>query len=309
MVVKTPSVAIIILNWNGLSDTIECLESLERVTYPCFHILVVDNGSKGNDASVLEEKFGGQIDIIRSQINMGFAGGCNIGIRRVLRTDATHILFLNNDTMVDHRFLAELVEVAESDQKIGIVGPKIYYYDDIQRIAAAGGKINFWTGNAPTIGRGIIDDGEFEDIKQVDYVNGCALLIKKEVIERIGVFDEDYFAYYEETDLCTRARRSGFKVVVAPKSILWHKVNRSDKSGKMYLYFMTRNRFLFMKKNATGIHFPFFVLYFLSTDFVLKMESAKLFRKPKLLEAYLKGVFDGLRVALGARPEKPTNLL
>ena len=306
MVGEKAAVAIIILNWNGLEDTVECLESLRRTTYPSYKIAVVDNGSKGNDASILEKKYGKVVEVIRSKTNRGFAGGCNIGIKWAFKTDATHILLLNNDTTVDRRFLAELVEAAKSDPKIGIVGPKIYYYDDRHRIATAGGTINFWTGNAPLIGRETIDNGEFEDVKQVDYVSGCALLIKREAIEKIGIFDEEYFAFYEETDLCTRARRSGYEVVVAPKSVLWHKVSRSDKSGEISWYFMTRNRFLFMKKNATGIHFLFFVLYFLSTDFVLTMESAKLFKRPRLLRTYLKGAFDGLRIALGARPKKPT---
>ena len=308
MIKKGAAVAIIILNWNGLGDTVECLESLRRIAYPSYKIVVVDNGSKGNDASILEKKYGKVIDIIRSKTNLGFAGGCNIGIRRALKTDATYILFLNNDTTVESQFLTALVEVANNDKQIGIVGPKIYYYDDPHRIATVGGTVNFWTGNAPLIGRGTVDHGEFEDVREVDYVSGCALLIKKEVVKRIGIFEEDYFAYFEETDLCTRARRSGYKVVVAPKSIVWHKVSRSEKSGVISLYFMTRNRFLFMKKNATGIHFPFFVLFFLFTDFVLKMESAKLFKKPRLFSAYLKGAYDGMRIGLGAELKAPRKL-
>lgn len=306
MVKENAAVAIVILNWNGLEDTVECLESLRRITYPSYKIVVVDNASRGNEASILEKKYGKVVEVIRSKTNMGFAGGCNIGIRWVLKTDATHILILGNDTTVDRRFLAELVEAAKSDPKIGIVGPKIHDYYDRQRIQAAGGTVNFWTGNAPLIRRDTIDNGEFEGVKQVDYVSGCALLIKREAIEKIGIFDEEYFAYYEETDLCTRARRSGYEVVVAPKSVLWHKVKRSEKAGEISWYFMVRNRFLFMKKNATGIRFPFFVLYFLSTDFVLTMESAKLFKRPRLFRAYLKGAFDGLCIALGARPKKPT---
>jgi GT2 family glycosyltransferase len=308
MKTNVPKVVIVILNWNGLADTVECLHSLLKIAYSNYEIVVIDNGSRGNDASILEEKFGKLVDVIRSKTNVGFAGGCNIGIRWAMKTDATYMLFLNNDTTVERRFLEELLEVAESDEKIGIVGSKIYYYDDRRRIATVGATINFWTGNAPLIGRETIDHGEFTKVREVDYVSGCALLIKREVIQRIGTYDERYFAYYEETDLCTRARRLGYKIVVAPKSMLWHKVSRSDKSGEISWYFMTRNRFLFMKKNATGIHFPFFVLYFLSTDFILKMESAKLFKKPRLFNAYLKGAFDGLRIALGARPEKPTNL-
>lgn len=295
-----PEVTVVILNWNGLEDTLECLESLRKITYPNYKVVVIDNGSKGNDAQILEEKFGNFIHLIRNEINIGFAGGNNIGIQWALNRDTNHVLLLNNDTVVDPRFLKELVRAAESDQRIGIVGPKIYYYYWPNRIYSAGGKINFWTGKAPTTGARQIDDGTFDSTKEVDYTSGCALLIKEETIRKIGFLNDMYFAYYEETEWCVKARRQGYKVVYVPKAKIWHKTPRgARKLSELRLYYMTRNRFLFMKRNAGGLQFSFFILYFLLTDFILKMESSKLFKKPKLFMAYIKGVYDGMCIAGG----------
>lgn len=301
-------VAIVILNWNGLADTVECLDSLVKIAYPNYETVVIDNGSRGNDVQTLKEKYRESIHLISNRKNEGFAGGCNIGIKWALENNAAYVLLLNNDTTGSKNFLRELVEVARNNERIGIVGPKVYHYDEPNSIATAGGKINFWTGNTPLIGRSSIDHGQFDCIKEVDFVSGCALLIKVETIRKIGMLDERYFAYYEETDLCARARRGGWQIVFVPNARIWHKGGRFTKSGEIPMYYMTRNRFLFMKKNARGFQFPFFILYFLFTDLILKMESAKLFRKPKLFNAYIKGAYDGMRIALGAKTEAPRKL-
>jgi GT2 family glycosyltransferase len=303
-----PKVAIVILNWNGLADTVECLDSLKKVAYPNYEVVVIDNGSRGNDVQTLKEKYRESIIVISNKKNEGFAGGCNIGIKWALENNAAYVFLLNNDTTVSKDFLRELVEVTRNNERIGIVGPKVYYYDRPNSIATAGGKINFWTGNTPLIGRSSIDHGQFDCIKEVDFVSGCALLIKVEAIRKIGMLDERYFAYYEETDLCARAKRGGWQILFVPNARIWHKGERSVKSKEIPTYYMTRNRFLFMKRNARGFQFPFFIFYFLFTDFILKMEAAKLFRKPKLFNAYIKGAYDGMRIALGTETEAPRKL-
>ena len=133
-----PKVSIIILNWNGWKDTIECLESLQRLTYPNYHVIVVDNGSRGNDAEVLQEKFGDYISLIRNDKNYGYTGGNNIGIRHALNNSSPdYFLILNNDVAVAPDFLTEMVKVADNDAAIGIVGPKVYYYDFPNRIQSS----------------------------------------------------------------------------------------------------------------------------------------------------------------------------
>ena len=287
-----PKVAIVILNWNGLADTLECLDSLQKIVYPNHAILVIDNGSKSNDAEVIKRKFGVYISVIKEEKNLGFTGGCNEGIRWALNSDANYVLLLNNDTVVDSNFLMELVNVAQNDGQIGIVGAKIYYYEQPNKIACAGGRINFWTGVTPLIGKNEIDDGRFDCLEEVDFVSGAALLIKEETIRRIGLLNELYFAFYEETEWCTKARKACFKVVYVPKARVWHKTKKGGTS-ELEMYYMTRNRFIFVKRNSSGLQFIVFSLYFLATDLILQMKG-KLFMRPKLFIAYLKGICNGL---------------
>jgi len=285
-----PKVAIVILNWNGLSDTLKCLESLKTIVYPDYSVVVIDNGSKGNDAEIIKEKLRDFVCVIEEEKNLGFAGGSNVGIRWALGSDAKYVLLLNNDTIVDPNFLIELINVAQNDVQIGIVGPKVYNYEQPNRIGAAGGKVNFWTGTTPCIGQDAIDDGRFDKIKEVDFVSGCALLIKEETIRRIGLLKELYFAYYEETEWCTKANKAGFKVVYVPKARIWHK---SQKTSELSMYYSTRNRFLFVKRNSSGFQLIVFTIFFLTTGLIFQNKRQLLLR-PKLFIAYLKGIRDGL---------------
>ena len=290
-----PKVVIVILNWDGLLDTLECLRSVQKITYPNFTVLVVDNGSKGNDAEVIRSKFEDFVCIIKIEKNLGFTGGANVGIRWALRSGAKYVFLLNNDTIVDPNVLTELVNVSQNDTQIGIVGPKIYYYEKSNRIYCVGGRVNFWTGTAPIIGAREIDDGQFDTIKEVDYVG--MLLIKEKTIKTIGLFSDIYFTYFSDTEWCVKARKAGFKVVYVPKARIWHKSHDEKKSSAnaLVVYYMTRNRFLFVKRNSNALQFIVFNLYFLTTDLLPKMISA-LFMRPNLILAYLKGIYAGLHL-------------
>jgi GT2 family glycosyltransferase len=226
-ITRYPKVSIIILNWNGLTDTIECLESLKKITYPNSEVVIVDNASRGNDVQVLQEKFGDYVHLIQNDRNYGFPEGCNIGMRYALTKGADYLLLLNNDTVVDPEFLTEMVKVAEADPSIGITGSKIYYYYEPNRIQAAGGKINWWLGYIDTYGRED-DTGQYDTIAERDYLYGTSFLIKKDVIEKISFMDPFFFFGVEEYDYCTRASRAGFKVVYVPGSKVWHKAGASS---------------------------------------------------------------------------------
>jgi len=301
-----PKVSIIVLNWNGLGDTIECLESLKKITYPNYEVIVVDNGSRGNDAEVLGEKFGDYIHLIRNDKNYGYTGGNNIAIRCVVNHSAPdYFLILNNDTIVAQDFLDQLVEVAESDASIGIVGPKVYYYNFPNRIQSAGGKVNMRIGQAPHIGVKEIDAGQYDTQQEVDYLFGCCLLIKKEAIQKVGLFDESYFCYWDETDYCFRAREAGYKVVYTPEAKIWHKApmklevwdktpSRGKASGLPH-YYMARNNFKFMRKHATKGQYRSFLLYFLGYHFWFITAVRLLYhRDMKGLIGFYRGVKDGL---------------
>ena len=297
-------VSIVILNWNGWQDTIECLESIYQNEYVNYEIIIVDNDSKDDSIEKIKSYCDGKIKIespffsynpynkpiklidiqlntnlvmennfehsskrlflIKNDKNMGFAEGDNIGIRYALKKlDPDYIMLLNNDTVVDKDFLLEMLEVSESNNEIGIVGPKIYFYDDPNRIWFAKGKISWKFSRGLNIGYNEIDNKRHDDIAEVEYVSGCAFLIKVEVINSIGLLDKRFFLYFEEIDWTLRAAELGFKSVFVPKGKIWHKISKSGGGikGKIGLYYITRNRWLLMRRWAKKPDFIFFIFY------------------------------------------------
>jgi GT2 family glycosyltransferase len=291
-----PKVCIIILNWIGLEDTIECLESLKSIIYPNYEVIVVDNGSTGNDAQVLHQKFGKYIHLIENDKNYGFAGGNNIGIRYVSNNcQPDYFLLLNNDVAAAPDFLNHLVEVAVSDAYIGIVGPKVYYYDFPRLIQSAGARVRMVSGLAFSIGDKQIDNGQHEKRQEVDYIAVC-LLIKNEVVQKVGVFDESYFCYWEDTDYCIRAKKAGYKVMYVPEAKIWHKVGQSANKANIGFrdYYGTRNQIRFMKKHASRCHCLIFLAYLFSCSFWLITGTLIYRGKTKQLIAFYRGIRDGL---------------
>jgi len=222
-----PKVSIIILNWNGVDDTIECLESLKNITYPNYEVIVVDNASSGDDVRILKGQYEDYIHMIANDQNYGFPEGCNVGMRYALSKSTNYLLLLNNDTTVDGEFLTELVKVAEGDPSIGIVGSKVYYYHYPNMIQSAGGRTRWWLGEISVFGDEE-DVGQYDEIAERDYVYGTSFLIKKVVIDKISFMDPYFFMGIEEYDYCTRAIRAGFKVIYVPESKVWHKAGASQ---------------------------------------------------------------------------------
>src|SRR3990170_339667 len=206
-----PRVAVVVLNWNGLADTSECLESLRAIAYPNYETIVMDNGSSGDDAEVLQQRFGDSIRLIVSPRNLGFAGGCNSAMRDALAGEADYVLLLNNDVTVDPQFLDELVRAAEGLPDAAALCPKIYFHDRPTVICSTGGRLNPLAGAARQVGRGEEDRGQYEQVAERDYADGACMLIKREALERVGLLDEEYFAYWEETDWCARAAEAGYR--------------------------------------------------------------------------------------------------
>lgn len=261
-------VFIIVLNWNGKKDTIECLNSLKKIDYAgSYKIVVVDNDS--TDGSIPEiKKLFPEIDVIKNKTNMGFAGGNNIGIDHAISRGAEYILLLNNDTIADRSFLTELIKIAESDKSIGLLGPKIYFHSEPKRIWSAGGKINWMKNSGSHIGIDEIDHSQYNKVKEVGYLTGCCLLIKRAVIEKIGKLSEEYFLYYEDTDFSMRTKNSGYRCIYVPKSIIYHKISRSTKPGSSsYIYYHTRNGLALAKRNGSFLNqaliYPYCFLLFI----------------------------------------------
>jgi len=246
--VEVPKIFIIILNWNSADFTIECIKSLAKLTYPSYEIVIVDNGSTDGSDEVIKDIFP-KITFLRTAVNKGFSGANNIGINFALEHGAEYIWLLNNDTTVDPDALTYLVDFALSDTKIGMVGSKIFFYDEPELLWYAGGNFDVEQGGITScIGWGQRDTGQFDHIADVDYVSGCSLLIKKCVIEKIGLMPEEYYIYFEETDWNYQTQKAGFRTVVAQKSIVWHKVKRQKEYLTRFVYYMTRNRFLIVHK-------------------------------------------------------------
>ena len=298
-----PRVCIIILNWNGLEDTIECLASLKKVTYRNYEVIVVDNGSEGNDVEILRKNFKDYIHIIENDKNYGFAEGCNIGVRYALEnSDADYMLLLNNDTVVAPDFLAELVKVAESDPLIGIVGPKIYFYFEPNKIQSAGAQIHWRTGEVSLIGYREIDVGQSDEVREVEWVSGCAFLIRTKNIRDIGLMHAEYFTYFEDTDLCVRCRKAGYRVIYVPGARIWHKQQLDVREmNSLQWYYATRNRFLFMRRNSTTIQLISFLAHFFLKIGPLSISLLIRRKDPKLLLGYYRGLCAGIRLAATGR--------
>jgi len=254
-----PRVCIVILNWNGLKDTIECLESIRHITYPNYEVIVVDNASKGNDPEILKETFGDYIRLIENRKNYGFSEGNNIGMRYALNNNIPpdYFLLLNNDTTVASDFLTELIKVAESDSNIGIVGPKIYFYDFNGRkdiIWSAGGKVCWW--HVPFyhhLGSAHNDLPEYNFIKEVGFVSGAAMMLKRKVAEEISLLNSQYFFGYEEIECCLKARKAGYMIFYVPKAKIWHKAHIRYEPGYNPTIGNPTDYYYLIKNNYNGL--------------------------------------------------------
>lgn len=249
-----PLVYIIILTWNGKQDTLECLESLRKINYQNYKILIVDNASTDGTEKIVKSKFP-NIDYIYNPENLRYAGGNNIGIDYAIKQNADYILLLNNDTIVEPNFLEHLIITAESEPSIGIVGPKIFYYDRPDLIWYAGGRIEWWKGWIYHEGIRKNDMEYFNYKKETDFVTGCCLLIKKEVIKKIGKLDKTYFIYGEDVDFCIRAKKANFKVIFEPQAKIWHKISVS--TGGHLSWFKNWNKLKSQLKIFLRYAYPF----------------------------------------------------
>jgi GT2 family glycosyltransferase len=234
-----PKVDVIVLNWNGFGDTSACLSSLQELSYPNYRVIVVDNASTDDSPSRIRQQFP-QIELIETDRNLGFGGGCNVGITRALAEGADFVWLLNNDTTVDSEALQSLVATAMSRPRIGAVGSAIYFSDEPGRLQAwGGGRVNFWLGRSRHFLQPVSDE-------KVQFITGASLLLPRAALESVGLFDVGFFMYWEDADYCFRLRRAGWRVAVAGESKVWHKAGPSRGQGSLssYRYF-----------NASASHF------------------------------------------------------
>ena len=248
-----PSVIAVILNTNRREDTLECLASLEKNTYSTHKAIVLDNASSDGSVEAIRSAYP-EVEIIELTENLGYAGNNNVGIKTALGRSADWVFVLNEDTILAPDCLANLVEVGESDPQIGIVGPMVYHYDEPDIIQSAGGSLSrYW--DSWHVAQNEPDQGQIDKPHRVDFISGCGIMVRRAVIDQVGMLDERFFYYKEETEWCLRARRRGWHIIHVPKAKLWHKGVQRDYRPKPYVtYYKTRNRFLMLAKHRAPLY-------------------------------------------------------
>jgi GT2 family glycosyltransferase len=245
-------IAVVILNTNRRQDTLECLASLDKATYPNRKIIVLDNASTDGSVEAVRSQFPAS-EIIQLTSNLGYAGNNNVGIEAALKAGADWVLVLNEDTTLAPDCLEKMAQVGESDPRIGIVGPMVYHHNEPDIIQSGGGRMDrSW--KAWHIAQNEFDKGQFDRPQQVDWISGCAILVRRAVIEQVGPLDARFFYYWEETEWCLRARENGWRIMLAPRAHLWHKgVQRDYRPSPSVTYYSTRNRLLMMSKHRAPL--------------------------------------------------------
>jgi GT2 family glycosyltransferase len=244
------TVWIVVLNWNRPQDTVRCVSSLRQLDYPAYRILIVDNGSTDESVGVFREL--SDIDLLVNDHNLGFAAGNNRGIEYAMEHEADYILLLNNDTTVSSSMLSTLVEAAESDPRIGIAGPIIYYADRPAEVWFAGMHLRH---GLYVVRKGLHLAPPLAPIEEVDFISGCGMLVRRGVWERVGLFDSRFFMYYEDLDLCVRAKKSGYRIVCATQASMWHALSTSTggPDSPLKQYYQVKSSLLFCEKHTRGL--------------------------------------------------------
>lgn len=289
---SSPFVMVLVLNWNRCEDTLRCLESLHRLTYPRFRVLLVDNGSSDGTLAAVAARFP-EVECIANPHNLGFAAGCNVGLRYALAQGADFVFIANNDTVVAPDLLDEVVAAA-MPADVGMVAPLVYYEADPERIWSAGAGRNPLTLEMSGNLRGQIDKGNWPDVLEREYVVGCGLLLKRKLLERVGLFDPRFFMYYEDLDLCLRARAAGFRILLAPRAHMWHRVALSSggPDTPAERYWAARSSVQFFRKHVHGLRWCVVAPYRMGS--ALKT-TLRLLSKGRweAARAYLWGLWDG----------------
>lgn len=286
---KPPLVVVVVLNWNGKRNTIECLNSLIDLEYPNYEIVVVDNASTDGSQEILKSSFP-QITMIQNLKNLGFGEGLNVGIREGMQRGADYVLCMNNDVVVDRHMLEELVQIGELNTNIGGLCPLELSYHKPDRIICAGGEIGIVRGKL--YGYGESNVGQYRQVTTTKLLSGPAMMLKTSALRKVGLFDNNYFYGPEDQDIALRLTRKGYLLFFVPQARIWHK-RRGATNGKITPlndYFHVRNFLLFSKKNATNGQLIFAGLYFGFVDFPLTFFKRFFSGKWQNLRAMIKGL-------------------
>ncbi|MFA6047397.1 MAG: glycosyltransferase family 2 protein [Parcubacteria group bacterium] len=241
---KYPKIFILVLNYNGAACIGACLNSIFKINYPNFEVVVVDNASTDGSLELARRQFS-RCHFIKNESNIGFSAGNNVGIKFALERMADWILLLNQDTLVFENFLDKLLEAAHDDPQAGILSPVIM--SDSKKIWFSGGKIDWWkmrTTHLRYIKRTLPYETEF--------ISGCAMFIRSNVFRQTGLLDEDFFLYWEDADFSFRAKKDGFSLLVVPESRIIH-LEKSEEKKESKVYWLVISGLMFFQKNSSGL--------------------------------------------------------
>ena len=282
--------SIITVNYNGLCDTLELLISLRKtVTSVRYETIVIDNGSTQDESLVIRESHP-WAKVIRSEKNLGFAGGNNLGLKYA---QGAYILLLNNDTLITEDFLAQLIDRMDQNPNIGALSPKLRFFFGDQHIQYAGcTPLSRITLRNCSIGYDEADEGQYDQFTLTAFAHGAAMLVKREVIETAGLMPENFFLYYEEFDWCDRIKDAGYEIAYDPQMIVWHKESQSTGQNSPFKeYYLTRNRLLYAYRNRNGYERILSIAYQVGVNLVRVIQDVCRWRMP-YLKARVNGVID-----------------
>lgn len=303
-----PSVAGLILNYNGRDVTLLTLESMVRVDYPRFDPVVIDNGSTDDSFEAIRERYP-DIRQLRVRENRGISWGLNHGIQWALDRDYDYLLLMNNDIEVAPDMVTELVRLAESDSRIGCVAPKAYYYSDRDRLWSTGGQLHYRHSITDERGDGEIDRGQYERDEEVPYVNGCAMLVRAQAACATGFWDPNYYLGLEDADYCMRMKQQGYSCWYAHRAKLWHMISASIGVYKPTRTFHTgRSGSIFLRRHATTFEALRSLLWFSAAMPIAFLRELPRRNAQAVLQK-MRGFWAGWRCDLAPIPSRYDDLL
>ncbi|ATL48447.1 dTDP-Rha--alpha-D-GlcNAc-pyrophosphate polyprenol alpha-3-L-rhamnosyltransferase [Chitinophaga caeni] len=288
-----PLVSLVTLNFNQTDVTCEFLESTKHLKYLNFETIVVDNGSKVNPTAQIEAGNYPNVKVIVSPENLGFTGGNNLGMRHA---KGDYLFIVNNDTEVTPDLLDRLLEPFFSNPEVGVTCPKIRYFHQPDTIQYAGfNPMNLFTGRQSAIGSKEVDNGQYNESRFTCCAHGAAMLVKREVIDKVGMFADKFFIYYEESDWSARIIKAGFKIMYVADALIYHKESITmGKESALKVYFHTRNRILYMRRNTSAGQLVAFTLFFTFLTFPKGVLKYTLKGQFQHLKSFLRGTFWNL---------------
>jgi GT2 family glycosyltransferase len=284
---STKKLAVIILNWNGFNDSKKCINSVMKQLPKNASVYVLDNGSEINEAEKLTQEFNGSISIFRSETNLGFTGGCNYLVKIARANNYDYYLFLNNDAEIGPSFFDEMLNTMKNNNKIGILSPVIYSAQNHNKVIDSGGQYSWLAAKFKQ------DTYKPSEIKNASFITGCSMLLRSKVIYDSTVFDDRFFAYFEDAALCTRVLKLGYELKITPEASIYHEVAASSgKESAFKTYLMSRNRILFVKYYLPLIY-RFYFFPFSTAKLLIAFLYFPLKKRPDRAKAFWRGYYHG----------------